>query len=346
MTEHKPTKKTTPSDRLDSLDCLRGIAALLVVLFHYTVMFGDFYPNALPSPVKITFGSYGVHLFFMISGFVILMSLNRNKGDGFIRGRFIRLFPIFWASVLLTALIGSASPLVENDFSIIEIAVNLTMLHDYFRVPAVDGVYWSLSYELGFYFALYAIFKLGVTSRIDALPAFFSCLALVFVFVTSLVPHPLHYLLVFNAYGHLFACGMAFFFIRNNGLKIRWGIVVLAAPIIQFLHDGTAGAIAVAISSATMAAATTMPIKWDSKYLRPLTYFGAISYALYLTHQMIGYEIMAHLQLAGLSWWATITITLAIATAIAHGLTFLIETFITPRLKNALAGTKPDPNDA
>lgn len=71
------------SNRLESLDSLRGIAAMGVVIYHYTSLFGysqgftqliDFFPSPYDNP-----GRYGVELFFIISGFVITMSLENSK---------------------------------------------------------------------------------------------------------------------------------------------------------------------------------------------------------------------------------------------------------------------------
>ena len=124
------TIEATPpkSDRLTALDGLRGIAALLVLLFHYTAKFPDFYPAALPPAFSFALGYYGVHLFFLISGFVILMSLERNRGRGFIRSRFLRLYPLFWIAVAATYLVRVAGPLIENTVSPAEFVLNLTML--------------------------------------------------------------------------------------------------------------------------------------------------------------------------------------------------------------------------
>jgi peptidoglycan/LPS O-acetylase OafA/YrhL len=100
---------------------LRGLAALLVVVFHQGQLFWarnavasaiSFTPP-LPSPVlpagaaalewlrahgNLNLGTVGVGLFFLISGFVIPMALERYSAHGFLVARFFRLYPTYAAS--------------------------------------------------------------------------------------------------------------------------------------------------------------------------------------------------------------------------------------------------------
>ena len=87
-------------DRIPELDLLRFIAAVGVVLFHATNW--PEHPNLLTR--SRTYGSFGVPLFFMISGFVILMTAQNRSGIEFVNSRIARLYPSFWIAVLLSAL--------------------------------------------------------------------------------------------------------------------------------------------------------------------------------------------------------------------------------------------------
>ena len=91
------------SDRLVEIDALRGVAALAVVLFHYTTRFTElFKPGTLPT-ISFPGGHYGVNLFFIISGFVIFMTLEKTARPlDFVVSRFSRLFPAYWAAIFLT----------------------------------------------------------------------------------------------------------------------------------------------------------------------------------------------------------------------------------------------------
>lgn len=314
-----------PAARIASLDALRGLAALSVLVFHYTTQFPRFYAEAPPAPFSFEFGYFGVHLFFMISGLVIMMSLDQSRGRGFVRSRVIRLYPVFWASVLLTALVLSFDARIADDVSPGVVAINLTMLHDYLRAPMIDGVYWSLSYELGFYAFLYALARLAKGDRLARwAPLYLATAAAAFPLLKPFIPHPMHYVLMINAYAHLFAVGLAFYFLRREGRKAMFLAPALAAPAIQYLYDGWPGALAVGLSGALVGAALFV-VNDAARWSEPLRRLGVISYALYLVHQMIGYVIIAQLQRAGLGAGASIAAATGLVVALAAALTYGVE---------------------
>jgi peptidoglycan/LPS O-acetylase OafA/YrhL len=65
--------------RFAELDALRGIAALMVVLYHYTTKYQELYGHTGATLIDLRAGRNGVQLFFAISGFVIFMTLERTK---------------------------------------------------------------------------------------------------------------------------------------------------------------------------------------------------------------------------------------------------------------------------
>ena len=83
-------------DRIPELDLLRFVAAVSVVLFHAT-----HWPSSQSNLLAqiAVYGAFGVPLFFMISGFVILMTAQNRGGIEFINSRIARLYPSFWIAV-------------------------------------------------------------------------------------------------------------------------------------------------------------------------------------------------------------------------------------------------------
>ena len=82
--------------RYRELDALRGLAAMLVVLFHYSW-------GRPENRFEFSVGNTGVDLFFIISGFVIFMSLEKAENlRQFVGNRFARLYPAYWVCVILT----------------------------------------------------------------------------------------------------------------------------------------------------------------------------------------------------------------------------------------------------
>lgn len=154
--------------RLHYLDALRGIAALVVVLFHFVLMtpapnFGE----AGGSFVTIIsdymdFGRIGVVVFFAISGFIIPTSLNHdspNPARKFLISRFFRLYPLYWVSIIACLAVASTWPTPYT------VAANFTMVQGFLMAPEINGAAWTLAIELIFYTLCLLLFLLGQLHR-------------------------------------------------------------------------------------------------------------------------------------------------------------------------------------
>jgi len=93
-----------PNSRISVLDSFRGIAAIFVVIYHYTVKYSEIFIGSNFEPLFLfVYGEFGVQLFFIISGFVIFKSVrNINSVIEFVFKRFVRLFPTYWFCLCLT----------------------------------------------------------------------------------------------------------------------------------------------------------------------------------------------------------------------------------------------------
>ncbi|MFC6011396.1 acyltransferase family protein [Nocardia lasii] len=155
--------------RYEFLDALRGIAALAVVLEHFSAPLWPAYGKYLGDHVNP--GVVGVFVFFIVSGFIIPASMERGRSLGaFWVGRFFRLFPLFWVIMVVAVLLhlvgmygGPPGFLTEPLWNLV---TNATMAH-YF-ITGHDSqilvVAWTLSYELIFY-ALVSLLFLGRLNR-------------------------------------------------------------------------------------------------------------------------------------------------------------------------------------
>ncbi len=153
--------KMIKKNRLSSIDQLRGIAALSVVLSHLAAQ--CFINNASSSQNSwldiilknylssdyINLGRFGVILFFIISGYVIPFSFpKQNPIKGFIMGRFFRLYPLFWASLTAVLFLRFYAKSTVSPYDII---ANITMIPDFLGSHRILDVYWTLAYEIIFY---------------------------------------------------------------------------------------------------------------------------------------------------------------------------------------------------
>jgi len=104
-----------------------------------------------------------VYLFFAISGFVIFMTLDRCKvPTDFVVSRFARLYPTYWAAVAITFLTLQFLHVPEYAVTWPQALADLMMVHAFFGVPDVDGIYWLLQIELLFYIWMLAAWSLGL----------------------------------------------------------------------------------------------------------------------------------------------------------------------------------------
>ncbi|HAT4997947.1 acyltransferase [Serratia marcescens] len=160
--------------RLELLDYARHLAALMVVLFHYTfnginngkVYSIDFLPYI---PEMTRYGYLGVDLFFMISGYVIFYSAKNRSAAKFAKSRVFRLYPAYWFAILFTSFFAYFFGGSSMSVSVSQLLVNFTMLQSMFGVGDVDGVYWTLIFELKFYLLIFAILFLGLQKHLDSI---------------------------------------------------------------------------------------------------------------------------------------------------------------------------------
>lgn len=145
--------------RMRYIDALRAVAALLVVWLHVGDAFVRFDPSANAAgnwfyliPKSIDVGRIGVVVFFLISGFVIPFSIQRDRAaplGSFVIKRLFRIYPAYWLSVPLGALTGFW--IWGGHFSASDVLINLTLLQDIFSVQGAEGLYWTLLVEIVFY---------------------------------------------------------------------------------------------------------------------------------------------------------------------------------------------------
>jgi peptidoglycan/LPS O-acetylase OafA/YrhL len=152
----------TKNGRLEFLDALRGIAALVVALQHLGEVI---WPELVVfSHVWWRPGEFGVLVFFICSGFIIPASMER-RGDlkEFWIGRAFRLFPLYLAVVGL-GVVAFATPWAAPGAGyrpVTDTLVNATMLQVFSTRPLVIGASWTLGYEMVFYLVMTVLFMLG-----------------------------------------------------------------------------------------------------------------------------------------------------------------------------------------
>ncbi|MEU6035831.1 acyltransferase [Actinomadura sp. NPDC047616] len=322
-------------DRLRELDLLRFAAAMAVVLYHFTGFGGS---GPWPEPAREVFpglgeitryGYLGVDLFFMISGFVILMSAwNRGPGE-FGISRVTRLMPAYWASVLLGAVIYLVFGLGKGVPGLV--VPNLTMLQAGLGLQNVDAVYWTLWVELHFYFLVALLAARSITYR--SCLVFMAAWMLLGVFADEAENKFLQIMLV-PTWSPYFIAGMALYLIHRFGpTLLLWGYVAAAWLLathwaawrtdvaFKGAHEVVASA-AVAGIFLIMILVATGRLSWLR--WRGLTVLGALTYPLYLTHSQIALPLLERAY-PSLDRWTALVLVTAVSMLVAYAVYRLVE---------------------
>jgi exopolysaccharide production protein ExoZ len=141
--------------KLDSLQALRGIAAMMVVVYHTGTLYAVHTGQVLMGNVMRA-GFAGVDVFFVLSGLVIFWVHGRDIGQPQQAGRFVvkrafRLLPVYWVVVGLK--------LLKDPSALSGGALLATLLLLPTATPFIN-VSWTLSYELVFYFLFFLVIVL------------------------------------------------------------------------------------------------------------------------------------------------------------------------------------------
>lgn len=337
-------RATQRNRRFVALDGLRGIAALSVVVYHYTYLFGELYKPAERLPVTFKYGHFGVQLFFLISGYVIYMSARGGKGvRKFAFTRFLRIYPTYFVCLTLACLWSLISSTPGIQVTLQQALVNYTMLARVAGVRQVDGVYWSLVVEI-FFYCIIAVLMLRWRDLGTRVIIRFSVAWLVLGTLTTIAEAAsgaraaqLVNLVSIGQYCGLFVCGIALFLIRTDGERLGWLALLgaLQAGMAEWLLESSGNAVVVLVICAFFALVVMMPdvgpLTW-----RPLTFLGSISYPLYLIHQNMGYMLLWELHDVIGPWGAT-AVVLGAALLMAWIIHETIEARFTRWLKPRLA---------
>jgi peptidoglycan/LPS O-acetylase OafA/YrhL len=347
-----PLPETSPAPgRIKFIDALRGLAACQVVAFHTFIVhaeqgFGDKYKNI----AVFREGWLGVQLFFMISGFVILMTLPKcaNLAD-FILRRYWRLLPAILITTSFSYVFANAFPSIaqfrpDGVPTLIQILMSATLLHpmsnmELFGVyaPQNEGAFWSLFAELKFYVYIGILYFLAGDR--GALTGLIGLSALVAV---------AKYFGMQDLWGVLdkasilhfpwFAAGaMAFVFQRDRSpfalilalLSAAVGIYALSDNSPNFSSLITFASLNIALFIAPIFSGTIRRILER----RLLLFFGFVSYPMYLVHEnfmasVLGYSSgqpeVVRFAVAAVAFANVLVISWLIA---AHGEAFLQRVF-------------------
>lgn len=315
--------------RLIQIDGLRAVAALVVVAYHYTTRFEQRFMHVTPLDISVPWGFFGVNLFFAISGFVICMTLDRCRTpQDFIVSRFARLYPTYWVAVAATWFAIQFHTLPGDAISLKAAIANLSMIHAFFGIPDVDGVYWSLQVELLFYIWMLAIWSLGLLRHTVGVSFVWTGLAIAWgvgrrvpgITIPDFIPR-----FMLLEYIPWFVMGITIYAAlhRERCWRLPHFALFALCVIAVGLQSEPGFMIAAVITILLVLLASRGSLTWLA--FRPLVFCGAISYPLYLIHQKIGWIVLLQIEPILPSVWLSIALAVCCSMVIATALHYLVE---------------------
>lgn len=356
-------------ERLRALDGLRLVAALMVCFYHYAGRGGDAWKAWGQTPALVfpelskvaVYGPLGVQIFFVISGFVICMSGWGRTLKSFAVSRATRLYPAYWAAVLLVTAVFALPGVVWRTVSPSDLLTNLTMLQMPVGADRVLGVCWTLWAELRFYllFALAVVLppvfgREGAPGATRRRVLAFCGLWTVGAVLADASGGAFLRTVLMPEYAPFFIGGIGIYLVYRFGHDpLAWGVVAVswlfgqhyavkslipnahAAHVFQH-RSQTVIIVIVTLGFAAVAAVTLLPrvaaVDW-----RWLTTAGILTYPFYLVHEHLGWVVIFQLhQRLHLSPYAVLALTAGSMLVLAWLLHRFVERPLAPRLKRFL----------
>jgi peptidoglycan/LPS O-acetylase OafA/YrhL len=187
--------------RDNNFNLIRLIAATLVIFSHSYVLAGRVGQEPLAELFGMDSSHVAVHIFFVISGFLLTASLSERKNLLiYAEGRFLRIFPGLCVAVLFSALVigGLFTTLARSDYfarrEVWEfIGINSALILDKVQLrytlpgvfpnnPNVNGSLWTLPYEVWLYIAFGALGWIGILNKRAIMNGFLLTVLTLFVF--------------------------------------------------------------------------------------------------------------------------------------------------------------------
>lgn len=307
-------------ERFTLIDGLRGIASLMVVIFHLSLTVEASFSTHLPAFINSTIkaGHWGVEIFFVISGFVIAHSVRNGSWTvGYLAGfglrRSIRLDPPYWTIIILEICLIYLSlhffPDLDTKLPTTkQLAAHLFYFQELLGLGHLIPIFWTLCYEVQFYVVLVgALVLYTYLKRLihgDSRIAFtvFSIIGLI-AFIVSiglflrLLPSSIPGLFI-DRWHQFFLGVLAWWCTIGRGPRwlffIAWFFTLSAlffAPDSANPQVGATIVILVVSMLMYIAATTNNLTRWLNSPM--LLFLGTISYGLYLVHPSIGWRLIA-----------------------------------------------------
>jgi peptidoglycan/LPS O-acetylase OafA/YrhL len=308
--------------RIEVIDCFRGIAALGVVLYHYTYRWGpEGHVHLLPFGVPwFAHGAAGVKFFFVVSGFVIFMTLEKcSTLWEFAVRRFARIYPPLLVCALITFIFVQFFGLPRFQRPLIDLLAVTTISP--FTGNFIDGVYWSIFVEVKFYIWIGAIYFASPKNLVRNWLIFLVADLLLELFVPKTTT-----VFLLQSYIPFLTAGLAFYLLFKRHRFDRDSSRLFGAALASYVVLWWSKAPSTHAEATVIVLLFSLFIVGALNWLprTGLAFIGLVSYPLYLLHQNIGVSLLTD----GVSWGVNPLVSIAGVICAIIGISLLVHRYV------------------
>lgn len=280
-----------PKEQFDVIDCVRGIAAVGVMLIHFS---NSTLPTIKPNPLGEFFqwAYLGIPAFFIISGFIIPYAMHSagyhlSMAGKFFLKRMIRMVPPAWMAILLMFLIYYGAVWLTGTTisgrywpgtAPSTLLANLFFSFELFEVGKYIDLFWTLEVEFQYYILIVFLFPLIM--RFASNPWVLT-LILLLLNATYWLNDPANPRIMFCRDNVFFIIGLLMFLHKKKLVSTSYFEMSTAL----FIILGYCQHNMYALTSSIICVLLITHVRFHSK---PLAFLGMVSYSLYITHHMSG----------------------------------------------------------
>ena len=321
---------------------LRAVAALMVIAWHLGIMFwysnetisstfflkpisggkdnlNFLYTNIVEAFMNLgfDFGRFGVAIFFLISGFIIPYSIKENNEIKakimFLVKRVLRIWPVYICGFSIAFLVLFCYTKITYGnftYSVKDYLIQASLLRDWFWVPSIDGISWTLEVEIKFYLLIFVLLlfnKLYSKSTVAILSMVMALYnILLFANTEKLILYNVRLYQIMSVIGDSFIyltfvlIGLAFYCLYSGKWDKSIFFLLLQCLIFSFLLSILNSGNKVVLKQFVVNYLGAILLFGDFYLMRDrlkenkfLSFMGDKSFAIYLLHGLTGYVLLS-----------------------------------------------------